>query len=170
VRILTKEEVEERKEILKATITVPDVLSRYGIEVKRGRCTPICHEPRIHNAKNAKVSDGLYYCFPCDKTMDIFDITMHFNNCDFWTAFELLGGTEKPSFTSVVKANKAKRERDQRIAKERKEKDSLKQIQMYITAYRNIIAEEEPFSELWCYCINKLQYQLYLHEYYTEKR
>jgi hypothetical protein len=167
VRILTKEEIEERKEILKATVSVPDVLNRYGVQVKRGRCKAICHDGKNYTAK---VSDELYYCFKCDQCMNIFDITMHFNNCDFWTAFELLGGTEKPSFTSVVKANKAKRERDQRIAKERKEKDSLKQIQMYITAYRNIIAEEEPFSELWCYCINKLQYQLYLHEYYTEKR
>lgn len=158
------------KDEIKAITTVPEVLQRYGVEVKRGRCKPICHEPRMHDAKNAKVSDGLYYCFPCDKTMDIFDITMHFNNCDFWTAFELLGGTEKPSFTAVVKANLAKKEREQRMARECIKKAELRKIQNYITAYRNIIAKSEPYSYIWCYCQNKLQYQIYLLELQTEKR
>lgn len=164
---LTKEEIEERKEILKATISVSDILIWYGVQVKRGRCKAICHDGKNYTAK---VSDELYYCFKCDQGMDIFDITMHFNNCDFWTAFELLGGTEKPSFTTRVKANKAKRERNQRIAKEREEKAKLKQIQSMITACRGIIASSEPFSHIWCYCQNKLQYQIYLLEYYTEKR
>lgn len=167
---MTKEEIDTRKEEIKCTISVPEVLSRYSIEVKRGRCTPICHETRIRNAKNAKISDEIYYCFPCNKTMDIFDITMHFNQCDFWTAFELLGGTEKPSFTAVVKANKARREREKRIASELKKKAEIKHITMLITAYRNIIEEENRMSELYAYCYNKLQYQIYLLELYDEKR
>lgn len=162
--------MEKRKEELKIEHTVPEILNQYGVQVKRGRCKAICHESRMQNAQNAKVSDGLYYCFPCDKTMDIFDITMHFNHCDFWTAFELLGGTEKPSFTTVVKANQSKIEREQKIVLERKKKAESKQIRDYITAYRNIIADETPFSDLWSYCQNKLQYQLYLLELQTEKR
>lgn len=101
--------------------------------------------------------------------MDIFDITMHFNNCDFWTAFELLGGTEKPSFTAIRKGKTAKRERQARVNRQKEYERELKQNMMYIDAYRNIIKTEEPLSDLWCSCMNKLQYQLYLLEYYTER-
>jgi hypothetical protein len=164
---LTKEEIEERKEILLATVSVPEVLSRYGIPVKRNRCKGWCHNGKDFNMK---VFWNGCHCFVCGQSYNIFDITMHFNNCDFWTAFELLGGTEKPTFTAVVKANKAKREREARIALEYQVKAELNKIQMLITAYRNIIASESPFSDLWCYCQNKLQYQIYLLELQTEKR
>lgn len=158
--MMTKEEV-------KAMNTVPDVLMRYGVEVKRGRCKAICHAGTHYTAK---VSDELYYCFKCNKSMDVFDIVMHFSNCDFQTAFELLGGSDNPSFRAVRIAKTAKRIRQKRINKQQEIVRKLKQIHMYIDAYRNIIAEEEPFSDLWCYCQNKLQYQLYLLDYYTEMR
>lgn len=155
------------KDEIKAITTVPEVLREYGIAIKRGRCRAICHDDPNYTAK---ISDSLYYCFVCNKSMDVFDLAMHFNNCDFKTAFELLGGTEKPSFTATVKANLARKERGQRIARERENKAELRKIQNYITAYRNIIAKSEPLSFIWCYCQNKLQYQIYLLDYYNEKR
>ena len=155
------------KDEIKAITKVPEVLQRYGIQVKRGRCKAICHDG---DNFTAKVSDDLYFCFKCNRQMDIFDITMHLNHCDFRTAFELLGGTEKPSFKATILANKAKREREQRIAREREIKAEIERISMLITAYRNIIHEENRMSELYSYCYNKLQYQLYLLESITEKR
>ena len=164
---MTKEEIETRKESLKVTLSISDILSRYGVEVKRGRCRSICHEG---NNYTAKVSKKFYYCFKCSQSMDIFDITMHFNHCDFWTAFELLGGTENISYTAVRKAKSAIREREDKKDIEVNEKLKLRQINLYITAYRNIISENEPFSDLWCYAQNKLQYQIYSHELQDEKR
>lgn len=164
---LTKDYVDKRKEILKANISVSDVLLQHGVKVRNGRCKSICHEGTNYTAK---VSHELYYCFKCGKSMDIFDATMYFNNCDFITAFELLGGNETPSFTATVKANRAKKERDIRIVNEQKDKLKLRQIQICITAYRNVIATEKPLSDLWCYCVNQLQYQLHLYEHYMEKR
>lgn len=155
------------KEEVRAMNSVPDVLMRYGVQVKRGRCKSICHEGKNYTAK---VSDDLYFCFKCNEAMDVFDIVMHMDNCDFKTAFELLGGTDKPSFRTVRKAKSAMKRRQTKIDKRRELNFKLREMGMYIDAYRNIIAEEEPFSDLWCYCHNKLQYQLYLHEYYTEKR
>lgn len=154
-------------EEVKAMNNVPDVLARYGVEVKRGRCKAICHDGKNYTAK---VSNDLYYCFKCSKPMDIFDIVMHMDNCDFRTAFELLGGTDKPSFRTVRRAKASKRERQIKVNRQQEFNFKMKEIGMYIDAYRNIIAEEKPFSDLWCYCKNKLQYQLYLHEYYTEMR
>nr|WP_308743096.1 hypothetical protein [uncultured Anaerocolumna sp.] len=164
---MTKEEIEERKEELRLTTSVPSILNRYGVKIKWNRCRGFCHDGKD---LNMKVFETGCHCFVCGESMDIFDIVQHFENCDFWTAFELLGGTEKPSFTARVKANKAKRERSQKIVKEREEKAKLRQIQSMITAYRSVIASSKPFSYIWCYCQNKLQYQIYLLEYYTEKR
>ena len=155
------------KEEVKAMNNVPDVLARYGVEVKRGRCKAICHDGKNYTAK---VSNDLYYCFKCSKPMDIFDIVMHMDNCDFRTAFEFLGGTDKPSFRTVRKVKSAKRDRQAKVNKQLEVKTKIKEIGMYIDTYRSIIVEEKPFSDLWCYCQNKLQYQLYLHEYYTEMR
>lgn len=161
--ILDINEIQKRKEIIKVTNKLPDILHKYGVEVKRGRCRGICHAGKD---LNAKVTEDYLWCYVCNKSMDIFDVVMHFNNCDFWTAFELLGGTERLSFTATVKANKAKKERELRFIQEQQKKAETRQMQSFITAYRNIIAEEEPLSELWCYCQNRLQYQLYLLELY----
>jgi DNA primase len=161
---LTKGEYKTRIEQIKITTTVPDVLRSYGVDVKRGRCKAICHDGYNYTAK---VTNETYYCFKCNESMDIFDITMHFNHCDFNTAFELLGGAEKPSFTTWVKANKAKRERDQRIAEEMKKKAQMRKIHRLITAYRIILGTELPMSDLYVYCYNKLQYQIYLLENLT---
>jgi len=152
------------KDEVKAITTVPEVLRRYGIEVKRGRCKGICHEGK---GLNVKISDSLYYCYVCGKGMDIFDLTMHLNHCDFRTAFELLGGTDKPSFRATVLADRAKKEREQRIVAENKKKAELRRITTLITAYRNVMIEENRMSELYAYCYAKCQYQIYLLEVYS---
>ena len=162
---MTKEEIEERKEYLLATVSVPEVLSRYGVPVKWRRCRGWCHDGKDLNMKVFR--DGCH-CFVCGRSFDIFDITMHFNNCDFWTAFELLGGTEKPSFTAQRKAKTAMKERQDRINKAQREKAKLKRIRAYISAYRAIIATSDPFSDVWCYSQNQLQLELYHLEYMTQ--
>lgn len=163
---MTEDEIKERKEYLKSIISVSEVLSRYGIQVKHHRCRGFCHDGKDYNMK---VFRNGCHCFVCGKSMDIFDITMMLNYCDFWTAFELLGGTVKQSFTTSRKAKSALRERDQRIQVQHNDELKLRSIQMYITAYRRIIALEEPFSDLWCYAQNQLPYQLYLLESYNER-
>lgn len=164
---MTKEEIEERKQYLLATISVPDVLARYGVTVKRKRCRGFCHGGKDLNMKVFR--DGCH-CFVCGRSFDIFDITMFFNNCDFWAAFELLGGTEKPSFTAQRKAKSALKVRQDRSIRLQKENAELKRIQAYIAAYRELIASSEPFSDLWCYCVNNLQLKLYHLEYMTENK
>jgi hypothetical protein len=166
VRRLTEEEINERKEYLRSITSAKEVLYRFGVTVKHNRCRGFCHDGKDLNMK--VFHDGCH-CFVCSKSFDIFDITMLLNNCEFWTAFELLGGTEKPSFATSRKAKQAVREREARIAQQKAEDLLLREIRMYITAYRQIIAQEEPFSDLWCYAQDKLPYQLYLLKEYTER-
>lgn len=163
---MTEQEISERKEYLRATVPAKEVLYRFGIAVKHNRCKGFCHDGKDLNMKI--FHDGCH-CFVCDRSFDIFDITMFLNNCDFWTAFELLGGTEKQSFRSSRVAKEAIRERKTRIAQQKVEELTLRGIQMHITAYRNIIASNEPYSDLWCYAQDKLPYQLYLLEEYNER-
>ena len=151
---------------VKAMVSVPDVLSRYGIEVKRGRCRGFCHSGKD---LNAKVSRDFYYCYVCGAGMDVFEIVQWFEKCDFKTAFELLGGTEKPSFKAYVKASQSKKMREAERIRAKQKKLEQRSIYMMITACRNLIEESEPFSDIWCYCQNKLQYQLYLLEAIDEK-
>lgn len=160
---MTKDEMQRRKEELKYTITVPEVLSKYGVKVKRDRCIPFCHDSKSYNAK---VSNGLYYCFVCNKSMDIYDITMHFNHCDFSTAFDILGGNEKPSFSSEIKARQARIRREKEIALKLKIQRQTREVVAVMAALRNIINESDPFSDDWCWAQNKLSYQLQLLEHY----
>lgn len=159
------------KEELKEIVSVPEVLQRYGVHIKGGRCKAICHDGKNYTAK---VSDKLYYCFKCNKSMDIFDIVMHFNSCDFYTAFLLLGGGEKTDFRTRVKTNQAKLKKKNKLREQQKKKEKLRQVNLFIDTYRKIIREEESvgrvYSDPWSYCQHKLQYQIYLQEYHTEKR
>ena len=158
---MTQEQIEAKKLDLKYTISVPEMLNRYGVKVKGNRSQGFCH-----NGKdlNMKVMERSCYCYVCNKKQDIFDIVQYFENCDFWTAFCLLGGNEEPSPQAIEKANKARKERERQIALEGQKKAELRQINSFITAYRNIIQSERPFSDLWCFAQNKLQFEIYKQE------
>ncbi len=150
------------KDEIKATLTMRDILERNGVKVSRSGFIPC----PFHAEKTAsmKIYPDSYHCFGCGASGDIFDMEMQLTGCDFRTAFELLGGGEKPSWRATVAAAKARRMR-QAAEQERREKAlRIRGIQMYITAYRNLIAGEEPFSDPWCEYINKLQCQEYLLE------
>lgn len=155
------------KDEIKATTTVPQILARYGVQVRYGRCKAICHNG---SRLTAKVSDEFYFCFKCNHSMDIFDIVMHFEGCDFCTAFEILGGSDKPSFKAQMLANKARKEREQKELREREIKAQKRQINGFIKAYRLLIAGTEPLSDEWCFYKNGLEIQLGLLELLTESR
>lgn len=154
------------KDEIKATLTMHDVLLRNGIKVNRNGFITC----PFHTEKTAsmKIFGDSFYCFACGAYGDIFDMEMQLNHCDFRTAYEILGGGEKPSWRAVVIANKAKRLREEADREATEEKLKIKTVALYITAYRKLIEISEPFSDIWCYCINKLQYQEYLLETYLE--
>lgn len=145
------------KDEIKASVTMQDVLLMFGVKISRNgfiNCP-------FHTEKYAsmKIYHDSYYCFGCGVSGDIFSMTMQLNNCDFRTAFEMLGGGKKPTWRAMVAANKAKRLRAEAEQRHQEEKMKLRTITAYITAYRELIKRSEPFSDLWCYCINQLQYQ-----------
>ena len=56
--------------------------------------------------------------------MDIFDIVQHFEHCNFWTAFQILGGTDEVDKKTEELIQKARIEKEKtdtgRKEKERK--------------------------------------------------
>lgn len=154
------------KEEIKVACTVPEILGRQGVQVRNGRCRAVCHEGTHYTAK---VSRELYHCFKCGHSMDVFDLTMHFNNCDFKAAIELLGGSERPSFRTAFIAEKAVREKKEREYRKQEYLKKRKEILLVMRACRNIIKENEPFTDIWCYAANKLTYQEYLYDYLEEE-
>ena len=154
-------------ESVKLNNSCVDILERYGIQVRGGRCKAICHQG---NRYTAKVSHDLYYCFKCDKCMDVFDITMHFTGCDFSEAYEILGGEEKMSFATKVKVKQKQEKRKIELNRRKRQDQAHKKNLIYITALQGIIEQSEPFSDIWCFAINKLTYQYGLLENYIETR
>lgn len=138
-------------------LTVRDVLDRNGVKVRRNGFISC----PFHSEKTAsmKIYPDSFYCFGCGKSGDIFDMEMQLAGCDFRTAFELLGGGRKPSWRATVVAAKAKRARQAAEEKRQADKLRIRSVNMYITAYRELIKNSEPFSDDWCYYADQLTYK-----------
>lgn len=164
---MTKEEIRAKKLYLKSTINAKDVLSRYGLIVRGGRCRGFCHNGKDLNVKVFR--DGIQ-CFVCHKSMDIFQIVQHFENCDFWTAFQILGGTDDIDNETKEKMRIAARKREEENLKRSKKERNLKIINNKISEYRKMLNYCKPLSDEFAYCLKKLQYCKYLNEYFTKTK
>lgn len=164
---MTNEEFDERKLYLKQTIKAKDVLFRYGIRVdSRNRCRGFCHNGKSQDT--LKVFDDGVQCFAGCGSMDIFQIVIFFEHCDFPTALKILGGDEEfDENTKRKMAAECEKEKN-RIERERKRKEKIKHICKVIDLYQTLELQHEPLSDEWCYCKNKLCYWIYLLDYYLE--
>lgn len=162
---MTKHEIQEKKLYLIQTINAKDILSRYGVKVSHNRSKGFCHGGKDENVK--VFPDGTQ-CFVCHKRMDIFDIVRHFERCDFWTAFQILGGTNEMDEKTKQIMEQTRIRNQQIIDLERKKKEKIKIICKKINIYNKLLKEHEPLSEEWCFCYNRWWYWMYLFECYTE--
>ncbi|MCD8207988.1 MAG: CHC2 zinc finger domain-containing protein [Bacteroidales bacterium] len=145
------------------TYSMTDIVEGYGIHPD---AHGLCKCP-FHNDDRAslKIYDKDYHCFACGAHGDMFTFVEKMSNVSFREAFQMLGGTYEKSSSretrervAKAKAERERKEREQEQARELKHRNN-----MMISAYRACLDEAEPGDDLWCYCINGLQYQLYLH-------
>ena len=140
-----------------------DIISRYGIPINRaGFCS--CPFHTGDNSPSLKVYKDNFHCHACGADGDIFTWVMIMDNMSFKEAFSSLGGTNADTFSSFVKSRQAKAKREDAKRVQANKKAKLQQLNMEITAYRNIVQESEPLSDIWTYAYNKLQYRIYLLE------
>lgn len=163
---MTKEEIKERKLYLISTTNARDILFRYNVKIIGNRCKCFFHGGKDYNAK---VFHNGISCFVCNTSFDIFQIVQHFERCDFWTAFQILGGTDEIDESTKEKMRLNKIENDRLDAAEKKQKDIKRRIVEKINLYQKLEKQCEPMSDEWCFCKNRLFYWLYLFEHFTEK-
>ena len=158
-------------EEIKATYSMLDILSRYGLRPNRSGfiCCP------FHKEKTAsmKIYQDSYYCFGCGAHGDVFDFVSAMDDLSFRESFLELGGTyehKQETFSERMARYHARKEREMK----RKQEDALRTRQKLnndlIDIYRDWYRKSAPFSDIWTDCYNALQYQLYLHEILNEPR
>lgn len=153
-------------EEIKATISMRDVLSRYGVTVgANGMCKCPIHGERHPSMK--VYGDG-YKCFACGSGGDIFRFVQDMEGCDFKEAFYILGGTyeKKNPQARAATLSKFERQRKTRQRTEYRDKQLRKAIKESIDICDFWIAFREPFSDDWCFAYNNK----YLLEYAFESK
>lgn len=78
------------KETIKQQNSMRDVLSRYGMIPNRAGFIS-CPFHSGDRTASMKIYKDSYYCFGCGATGDIFTFVQSMDNCDFKTAFQILG-------------------------------------------------------------------------------
>lgn len=140
-------------EEIKQTYSMREIVERYGVQVKRdGMCCCPIHGERHPSMKVYKDS---YHCFSCGSNGDVFTFVQKMENCDFKTAFYLLGGEyQKDHRTSQITAYRAQKAREKREKEEQKRKDEVKKNNTMIHATRELFFRSEPLSDDWWYYMN----------------
>lgn len=155
-------------EEIKQNNSMDSVVRRYGFKPNRAGFISCPFHNGDHTA-SMKIYLDSFYCFACGAAGDVFTFVQKMDNCDFKTAFLTLGGTYEH-----IKGNEQKHAlRDAynaklRREKEQKRKDNLKaslpDITHRIDCYLYGKQHAEPLSDLWCFCVNELEKELYKFE------
>jgi len=155
------------KETIKQQYSMRNILNKYGMVPNRAgfvRC-PFHQGDRTASMKIYKDS---YYCFGCGAAGDIFTFVQNMDNCDFKTAFGILGGTyQKPSFSSRMAIYHHQKQIEMRQKEEQKKNSELQECLSDIDFYRTVLGRTKPLSGEWCKAWNKLQLVLYKHGFLT---
>lgn len=155
------------KDEIKQSMKMSEILSRYGLKPNRAgfiQC-PFHNDDRT---ASMKIYKGSYYCFGCGASGDIFTFVQNMDNCDFKTAFTILGGTyQKPDFSSRMAIYHAQKQKEMREKAERKKNEELQECLSDIDFYRSILGRVRPLSDGWCEAWNRLQLALYHHGFIT---
>lgn len=148
-------------EEIKQTVSMRDVLSRYGVQVRGNMCCCPIHGERHPSMKVFK--DG-YKCFACNSNGDIFKFVQEMEKCDFKTAFTILGGTYKQAENKTQRKliqNKYERQKTEKKKKEDFEIQFRKRLENAIFKCRDLIPVLPAYHSDWCTCQNWLPYLEY---------
>ena len=141
-------------EEIKRVYSMRDIAERYGVNVKRdGMCCCPFHKEKHPSMKIYKDS---YNCFACGANGDIFTFVQNIENCDFKTAFYLLGGKyqEDHKKAKMIQYH-AEKARQKREKEEGKLKEEIRKNNMLIHAYRGLLYKSEVDSDDWWYYLDK---------------
>lgn len=154
---------------LKRSIPMRQVAEQYGVRVNNhGFCCCPFHKEKTPSMKIYKDS---YNCFGCGNNGDIFSFVMGMEHCDFKTAYKNLGGTYKDRSAYQHKMYQYRMEK-RRETERRKQQDKsiLKQDILEDIRLQQLFKKlSEPFSDIWCDAVNRLEYDFYILSELTER-
>lgn len=154
-------------EDLKILHPMREVVESYGIKIERnGFCSCPFHED--NKSPSMKVWQDNFHCFGCGADGDIFSFIEMFEDCDFKTAFKMLGGEYEHSFSAKRKIEQIKRERALKTKIQAQKRFEIRLCCKLISIYRRYDDTFVPFSDEWCENMNALQYQLADLEFLTD--
>lgn len=155
---------------IKATYTMWDILSRYGIQPNRSGFIP-CPFHKGDREPSMKIYRDGYNCFACGANGDIFSFIMTMEDQGFKEVYLSLGGTyENETYSDKLARYHAMKEQEMKRKQAVEMKARRKLNNDLIDIYRNGYQNAEPLSDAWADCYNAMQYQLYLHEILNEPR
>ena len=149
---------------IKRTTSMQDVLKRYGIKVRNRMCSCPFHGADRHPSMQI-FKDG-YKCHTCGAYGDVFTFIQEYENCDFKTAFRILGGSYKhmdPQERKIVKS-KFQRDKEERERKEKADADFRHHLARTISGLRRVLDIYEPMSDMWAYAQHQLPWLEYAWE------
>ncbi len=148
-------------EEIKQTHSMREIAESYGMNINRaGFCS--CPFHKGDHTASMKIYKDSFHCFGCGASGDIFSFIQDMEHCDFKTAFYSLGGTyEKPTKASEIAIYHAQKAKEKRQRKESILKAEFKENNRWIGIYVTALKLFEPYSDMWCFCQNKLAIHLY---------
>lgn len=151
------------KEEIKRTITMNDVLKRYGIRVRNKNC--ICPFHDDTNPSMQIFPDG-YKCHSCGEYGDIFTFVMRMENCSFKEAFLILGGeyVHDTGIDRKKRVSQFARAKEERERTEKAAGDFKRMLAYTITVCRRVIEVCEPMGDMWSDAQQYLPDLLYIWE------
>ena len=153
------------KEEIKATITMNDVLARYGLKAGRNRKISCPFHDGDRTPSMEIYPDG-YYCFGCNTSGDIFKFVQEMEKCDFKKAFLILGGTYKHRSRQeqIALSRKFIREKKEREARIQAEADFKRTLTRTITIVRTAEKVCDPESDMYADAVHILPWILWMWE------
>lgn len=154
------EKIIDKKKYLIDTISMKDVLVRYGVRIYGNRCKcPIVDHGRKDTS--VQVFNNGIKCYTCNKSYNIFDVVMKFECCDFSTAFNILGGNNDVSDEAKERIEEAKRKRNAELQKIKDYYNELYRTSKTIRLCEKKMEQGEKFSDEWCKWYHFWQYNCY---------
>lgn len=119
----------------------------------------------FHNEKDGsfRVNGSYYKCFGCGESGDIFNFVMKYQGLAFKDSIAWLDSTfhlgllgQKISVTQQITERKRKKEQEKQQHEETRKHQELLEIADDYRVCHMASLVLEPFSDEWCYCINRM--------------
>lgn len=151
-------------DLIKARVSLPDALDRYGVRMVRDRMPCFLHGGAD---RNMRVYDQRAYCYVCHRYADVVDFVMYAFGINYTDALikidqdfslGLTGATldrqkQAKIRTEIIGMENARRERENAEMAKFRLLDALANVDCQARATRH---SNEPFTDQWCAAVEAM--------------